>query len=134
MAGRECNLSMSPVPIPEPPVLPKVCHGKLFLPADDSTSNVVEKEKSVHADLPRPPGACPPSPPACSLCLGIYQSICHIQVPSLHLGPLSPGAGWDTVDTFFSVLLPSGSCDLFFSDSPPHLIVLSAPISPRIYP
>lgn len=54
MEGRWCTFSLSPVPILDPPILPKVSHGKPLLPADDSTSDLIKKIKFIQSDLPRP--------------------------------------------------------------------------------
>ena len=111
------------MPLLEPSDLPKVCHGKPFLPAGDSLKLDWENE----SDLPRAPLCTPPPPvPANSFCLSGHlpkhpfaASRCLFSTLVL-LPPLQDGT---QLTTFFSVLLSPGFCDLL-SDSSPYLTAL----------
>lgn len=80
-------------------------------------------DQENQSDLPRAP-LCPPSRPANSFCMSGHCHSIHwpYLVSTLVIRP--PLQDGTQLTTFFSVLLPPGSCDLFFSDSSPHLTVL----------
>lgn len=119
MEGRWCTFSLSPVPILDPPVLPKVSHGKTLLPAGDSTSHLIKKIKFIQSDLPRPPSdlfCVSGHPPKNSF--AISGRLFSILVSC----PLA--AGWDTADHLLLDILPLGLHEVFFSAFSSHLTAL----------